>query len=282
VRTPSGGQSGQGSANSIASINAALPPSVRVAKLLAQGGQGVVFTGAVGGTPAAVKVYFPHQVEVRVDREVDALQRLSCRTIARLLWAGHIERDGESVRVVATELISGPPLSQLLSERPLSVDELGRVLYDVTDAISNFWAIRLVHRDLKPSNMIISNGRAVVIDLGVARCVDQASLTVTGATWGTLGYLSPEQTRGAKQLTCKSDLFALGVIALESILQRHPTGGDQLRLLSARFDQILPPTVARHPHAELIRRLLTTRPSRRPSPELLLGELAAFAKETGQ
>ena len=64
--------------------------------------------------------------------------------------------------------------------------------------------------------MIRPDGRACVIDLGVARHLDQTTLTALGITWGTLGYMSPEQTRAVRQLTCKSDLFSLGVILLES------------------------------------------------------------------
>lgn len=82
--------------------------------------------------------------------------------------------------------------------------------------------------------MLASNGRAVLIDLGVARHTTLTSLTATGNTWGTRGYLSPEQYSAAKGLTLKSDLFALGVVVLESLIGTHPTGRNQVELINAR------------------------------------------------
>lgn len=266
------------SLKSIAVVSGALPSNVRVTTLLAQGGQGVVYRGTVAGEAAAVKLYLPHQVETRIDREIEALRRLDCSAIAKLMWSGEVDIDGQPVRVVATQLIDGVPLNDLLRLRALTHDEVGALLYDVTEAICHLWTIRLVHRDLKPSNIIMLGGRAVVIDLGVARHVDQSPLTATGNTWGTFGYMSPEQTRGVKQLTCKSDLFALGIIAVESVLQRHPTSGDQLRLLSARMHESLPGLAAALPTGHLVRRLLMPRPTGRPAPDIVLGELAVFAR----
>lgn len=263
---------------SVQVVNGALPANVRVAAVLAHGGQGVVHRGTVDGSAAAVKLYLPQQVETRIDREIEALRRLDTPVIAKLLWSGEVTITGQAVRVVATQLVDGTPLNELLRQRPLVHAEVGALLYDVTDAISHLWRIRIVHRDLKPSNIIMLGGRAVVIDLGVARHLDQSPLTATGNTWGTLGYMSPEQTRCVKQLTCKSDLFALGIIAVESLLQRHPTNGDQLRLLAARLHENLPGAVAAVPTAPLVRRLLIPRATGRPVPENVLGELAAFAR----
>ena len=264
---------------SVADANLALPVNVRVSAPLAQGGQGTVFSGTVDGQPAAVKFYISGPYETRITREVDALRRVSCDVIAPLLWAGEVTLKGTQTWVVATRLIPGVPLDKVLTQRALSSDEISAVIYDVADAIGALWTLRVVHRDLKPSNIILgATGRATVIDLGVARHVDMTSLTASGSTWGTRGYLSPEQARSVKQLTCKSDLFALGVIAVECALQRHPTGGDQARLLTAGLDQNLPSIVAAMAVAPLVKKLLAYRPTRRPFPERVIQDLSAFSR----
>lgn len=262
----------------IADVNRSLPANVRVVDVLERGGQGTVYRGAVDGVAAAIKLYTTHPYELRVDRGIDALLRVTSRTIVRLLWSGAVSFGSEPVRIVATQLIAGAPLDKVLGQRALTPDEVGAVIVDVAEAVEALWEKRIVHRDLKPSNVILDGGRATVIDLGIARHVDQASLTATGSTWGTRGYMSPEQCRNVKQLTCKSDLYALGVIAVQCCTQVHPTGGDQQRLLTAGLSSGLPKKAAALPFAALVARLLEHRPTRRPLPADVLRELARFAR----
>ena len=264
-----------------ASLQKVLPKQVIITEVLAEGGQGIVFRGAVDSRPAAVKVYFAGQVQQRVDREIAALNRLKCRSVAALLWSGTVDLKGTTLAVVATALVPGRPLSQWIVEGPLTHALVGAVAYDVTEAIEHLWAGRIVHRDLKPSNIVVTpEGRACVIDLGVAKHLDLSPLTVVGMTWGTFGYMSPEQLQGAKQLTCKSDLFGLGVVLLECALGEHPSHQDQLRLLASRFHESLPPRVGAWPFAELAQRLLQPQPVRRPQPAYVASMLTAYAPKT--
>jgi eukaryotic-like serine/threonine-protein kinase len=258
--------------------NSALPANVRVTGVLESGGQGVVYRGTVDGRAAAIKLYTTLPYELRVDREVDALRKVTCVSIAGLLWAGSVKIGADDIRVVATNLVEGKPLNQVLGERALTEDEIGAVIYDATLAVQSLWDKKIVHRDLKPSNLIFDTGRATVIDLGVARHVDQATLTATGSTWGTRGYMSPEQCRHIKQLTCRSDLFAIAVIALECAIQRHPTNGDQQRLVVGGLSSTLPAKAARLTFAPLLQRMLELRTTRRPLPEEVLTTLSAYAR----
>lgn len=206
-----------------ANVSTCLPNNMTLYEPLPPGAQGVVYRGEIDGRPSAIKVYFPGHVEQRVQREVDALLAIECRCIVALHWAGSIQVDGRELQVVATELVEGASLSEILKSRRLSHEELGVVAFDCCQAIESMWSRRIVHRDLKPSNIVMtSDNRAKVIDLGVARHLEHSSLTTMGVTWGTYGYMSPEQTRFVRQLTCKSDLFALGIILVEAALGRHP------------------------------------------------------------
>jgi serine/threonine-protein kinase len=260
-------------------IRAHLPSEIQVHHLLSTGGQGVVYRGLVDSVDAAIKVYLPGQVDKRVEREIQALKDLDCRTIVDLLWSGRVNIQDYEVNVVATSFVEGTPLDEVVKKGPLeSLDQLGFIAYDVALAIQAMWARRIVHRDLKPSNILLRpSGRACVIDLGLARHLNDSSLTQIGATWGTFGYLSPEQTRRVRQLTCKSDVFALGIVVLEAALGRHPTRGDQLRLEAQGFHKVLPDEIADWVHADLIKRMLDPKPIRRPSPEEILEVLTDYS-----
>ncbi len=262
-----------------ANITPLLPPEVVLGDWLAEGGQGAVYKGSANGAAAAIKIYFPGQLQKRIDREIDVLQHLVCPTIVQLLWSGTITVDGNQLPVVATSLIPGMPLNTVIQKRRMDGDELGRLTWDVGHAIDQMWRRRIVHRDLKPQNLLLKpNGRTCVIDLGLARHVDRSTLTAVGMTWGTYGYMSPEQTKTVRQLTCKSDLFALGVIAVEAAIGRHPTNYDQLRLLAIGLHERLPGEVAGWKHASLLAQLLQPRPTSRPLPSEVLVKLAEYAQ----
>lgn len=264
--------------NSPSAVSSVLPNNLELVSVLDSGGQGVVFEGSCDGHPAAVKVYFPGQLQQRVEREVHALETIRSDSIVRLLWHGSLSHEGYDLPVVATELVEGVPLDEHLESNQSTPYELGTIAYDVAAAIDAMWRYRIVHRDLKPSNILMrKNGRVCVIDLGLARHMDRSSLTVMGATWGTYGYFSPEQLRGVRQLTCKSDVYALGIVLVESALGRHPTQGDQLRLFARQLDQNLPHEIDNWQHAPLLKRMLHSRPTSRPKPKQILNELDNFA-----
>lgn len=262
-------------------VSKSMPQEIKTSSLLAEGGQGVVYDGQVGGNAAAIKIYFPGQVLKRIQREVAALESLDCPNIVKLLWSGDVEIKGHGrLQVVATELAAGKPLHSILKAKSLTPNEIGVLAYDITNAISVMWDQRIVHRDLKPSNIVVSpEGQACVIDLGLARYVDRSSLTPFGVSWGTYGYLSPEQTKAQRQLTCKSDIYGLGVTLVEASLGKHPTQRDQLVLLASGFHQKLPSSLENWQFAPLLKRMLHPRPTVRPMPSQILSQLNEFRPE---
>jgi eukaryotic-like serine/threonine-protein kinase len=180
------------------------------------------------GSSLALKIYSPGQIEERTDREIDALRRIKSETLVTLVGSGRCQLRGDSCLWLETAFIEGEPLSTRIGRGPLNVSEVSTIIRDIAIAVEALWAERIVHRDIKPDNIMLTpTGRAVLIDLGVARHVDLSPLTTLGKTWGTEGYLSPEQATARRALTCKSDVFALGIVAQESLLGRHPTSRRQ-------------------------------------------------------
>ncbi len=254
-------------------IRGLFPNPIIISNILGIGGQGIVYEGEYSGVPAAIKVYFPGQIQQRIEREIESLRSLNCPNIVKLFWDGYLNVDIYRLNIVVTELISGQCLDRIINNS-LSSDQIETLLFDISIAIRALWEKRIVHRDIKPSNIIFRpNGRACLIDLGIAKHVERSTLTAFGYTWGTLGYMSPEQIKGAKQLTFKSDIFSLGVIAMESFLGHHPTNGDQLRLLASQFHLQLPDPVERWQYSQILKKMLNPSPIYRPNTVEIINSL---------
>jgi serine/threonine-protein kinase len=95
----------------------------------------------------------------------------------------------------------------------------------------------VVHRDIKPENVMLSGGRAVVADFGIARAVSVAGgerLTGTGLAVGTPAYMSPEQAYGSEEVDARADVYALGCVVYEMVAGRAPFEGDTPQALLAK------------------------------------------------
>src|ERR1700728_4135059 len=105
---------------------------------------------------------------------------------------------------LATAFVPGPSLSQVVREHwPLPAG--------LVEALQAIHAHGVVHRDLKPPNVLLANDGPRVIDFGISRAIEAASITASGAMFGTPGYMSPEQAQG-KSASPASDVFALGCV----------------------------------------------------------------------
>src|SRR6185503_18239440 len=103
----------------------------------------------------------------------------------------------------------------------------------ITGALAAAHARGLIHRDIKPANIVITtDGRAKVLDFGIAKLVDMPSTeatitsvpTVAGTILGTAEYMSPEQAEG-RPVDARSDIFSFGAVLYEMLAGRRPFGG---------------------------------------------------------
>lgn len=246
---------------------------------LQTGGQGAVFRAySAAGDELALKIYHADQLDERLQREIDALAALCDPTLVELVTSGACDLRGESCRYLVTRFIAGESLASMISRtgRPLPVPGVARIGRDIASAIKCLWSKRIVHRDIKPNNIMIRpDGGSVLIDLGIARHTERTPVTTAGSVWGTPGYLSPEQAM-ARPLTCRSDVFALGIVMQECLLGRHPTRGQQPHLISGG-----PRTQGLGPHipaslASLVDSMVHATAARRPLPEVVASQLERY------
>jgi serine/threonine-protein kinase len=137
----------------------------------------------------------------------------------------------------------------------------------VSRGIEAMWAKKVVHRDIKPGNVMQGkSGGFKIIDLGVAKHLDEKTITAFGTWCGTWGYMSPEQAIGRGGLTFRSDLFALGILAYEVSSGLHPYNRDQQVIMTVQMPPPLSSVAKVSPEVEsLVGRLLQPNAMLRPS-----------------
>ena len=153
-----------------------------------------------------------------------------------------VDRAGEVI-YFAMKLVRGSSLSHVLKTRhSLPASEIRTLLSEVGDALAYAARRGVVHRDIKPDNILqeAESGRYVVSDFGIARSVEAARLTETGATVGTPRYMSPEQARG-EAVDGRSDIYSLGAVAYHCLIGRPPFDKpDNVATLYAHVHEPLP------------------------------------------
>lgn len=198
----------------------------RVEEILGQGGMSVVYLARheVTGQAVAMKVMPPDlasqsNVRARFLEEAKALAKLDHPNIVHLYNYG----TDNGALVLAMQYVPGITWARLIGERKkLPWARVVQIALDTLAALHYAHERGIVHRDIKPSNVLIrEDGRATVMDFGIAKMTTSARLTGTGQTMGTVRYMSPEQVRGL-DVTPSTDLYSLGLAIYESIVGDVP------------------------------------------------------------
>ncbi len=123
--------------------------------------------------------------------------------------------DPDGTLYIVQDLIKGTTLTKLYAPEPVPAKILP-LLIDVADLLVMLHANHIVHRDLKPDNVMVRRGQkrdeAVLIDFGIALLDGQPD---TLKSYGTAGYMAPEQARGDTKLDGSADVYSLGRMILE-------------------------------------------------------------------
>ncbi|MFD5069416.1 serine/threonine-protein kinase [Streptomyces sp. NPDC058369] len=261
-------------------LEAGEPLSIGAYRLLGRlgaGGMGRVYLGrSAGGRTVAVKVVHPHfaldeQFRARFRREVEAARRIGAQWTAPVLDAD----PDAPVPWVATGYVAGPPLSAAVTEHGPLPEHAVRVLgAGLGEALAAVHERGLIHRDVKPSNVLLALDGPRLIDFGIARAIDAtASLTSTGVSVGSPGYMAPEQIRGT-DLSGAADIFSLGAVLAYAATGTAPFLGDSSAVLLYKVVHEEPELGELEGGLrETIAACLAKDPERRPTPDELARRL---------
>lgn len=220
-------------------IERTLDGKYRLDRLLGKGGMGAVYAAADLrlNRKVAVKViigrYFGNQIALRrFEREAQACARLNHPNITAIFDYGSI---GDSGAFLVMELLEGQTLRHELKNRGMLDPATAANWFDqLLEGIKAAHCAGVVHRDLKPENVLVTAGApgsAVlkILDFGLAKLAagestESGALTAAGAVLGTMGYMSPEQLKGAA-VDERADLFSLGVMIVEALTGARPFQG---------------------------------------------------------
>ncbi len=184
--------------------------------------------------PVAVKLFraAPRSDRSRFDAEVRLLAGLNHPVLVRVYDAGSEHDDA----FVVLELIDGPPLSEKLkAEAPMPSEDVADLGAELADALAYIHERGVVHRDVTPSNVLCApDGRARLVDFGIARLLESPRVTATATTIGTACYMAPEQVEG-RDVTPAADVYALGLVLLEALTGRREFVGSVHEVVAARL-----------------------------------------------
>lgn len=244
---------------------AAIPREIgefRILREVGRGGMGIVYEAEQPSMRrrVALKVLIPSIVASpkaveRFRREARAAGSLKHTNIVAVYQLG---QEG-GVWFSAMEFVEGRPLSEVIDDLRKTRKETGKPNTSRTltgsRSGSHAYYVRLaqmfasvaeglevahdhgvIHRDIKPSNLLLDpEGELRIVDFGLARLEDAASMTVTGDVVGTPSYMSPEQIVGLRDLDARTDVYSLGATLYEALTLRPPFVGPNLPALIGRI-----------------------------------------------
>ena len=219
---------------------AALADRYRVERELGEGGMATVYLAhdVRHDREVAIKVLLPELAAViggdRFLAEIRTTANLQHPHILPLFDSG--AADGFLFYVMP--FIRGESLRDRLSrEKQLPIGEAIRIATEVAGALDYAHRHGVVHRDIKPENILLYEGRALVADFGIALAASKAGgarMTETGMSLGTPHYMSPEQAMGERDISPRSDVYALGCVTYEMLVGDPPFTGPTAQAIVAK------------------------------------------------
>jgi eukaryotic-like serine/threonine-protein kinase len=209
--------------------------------VLGAGGMGKVYKvrNVISDRVEAMKVLLANlagqkELADRFLREIKLLASLNHPNIAALNTA--LTLDNQLVMMM--EYVDGATLASRLQQGPIPPADAVNYSDQLLSALSYAHKLNVIHRDVKPANMMLTpQGVIKLMDFGIARPNNEAGMTVTGTTLGSLNYMSPEQVRG-EPVDQRSDLYSMGVALYEMVTGQLPfRGHSNYSVMSAHLQE---------------------------------------------
>jgi TolB-like protein/Tfp pilus assembly protein PilF len=208
----------------------------KILEKLGEGGMGVVYRAEDTKLKRVVALKFlspeltrDPEARERFVREAQAASALDHPNICTIHEIDETE-DGQTFIAMAS--YEGESLRTKIERGPLSLDEALDIGSQVAQGLASAHERGIVHRDIKPGNILITrDGLVKIVDFGVAKLSGITKITRTGATLGTVSYMSPEQLRG-NEVDQRSDIWAVGVVLYEMVTGEAPFRGEYEQAIS--------------------------------------------------
>jgi Tol biopolymer transport system component/tRNA A-37 threonylcarbamoyl transferase component Bud32 len=222
-------------------LSASLADRYLIERELGQGGMATVYLAqdVRHDRKVALKVLRPELAAIigaeRFLSEIKTTANLQHPHILPLFDSG--EADGFLFYVMP--FVEGETVRDRISrEKQLPVDDAVRIAKEVASALDYAHRRNIIHRDIKPENILLHDGAALVADFGIALAVSRSDggsrMTETGMSLGTPHYMSPEQAMGQREITARSDVYALGCVLYEMLTGEPPFNGPTPQAIVAR------------------------------------------------
>lgn len=179
----------------------------------------------------AIKI-LPEQLTVnpmavkRFEREARLISQLDHPHIVRVLDFFYIDEDTTPCMVM--QYLPGGTLTQHLQRNPtLTLVDMVDIIRQLSEALDYAHSLDIVHRDIKLDNVLLyDTGQVALSDFGLARALNETTMTNTGSLLGTPYYMSPEQIQPNRYpLDHRADLYALGIMSYVLTTGTYPFSG---------------------------------------------------------
>ncbi|MFI5210982.1 MAG: serine/threonine-protein kinase, partial [Gemmatimonadales bacterium] len=221
-------------------LAAALADRYRIDRELGQGGMATVYLAHdfKHDRQVAIKVLRPELAAVigaeRFLSEIKTTANLQHPHILPL----HDSGEADSFLFYVMPYVEGESLrDRLHREKQLPIADAVRIATEVASALDYAHRHNVVHRDIKPENILLHDSSALVADFGIALAASKAGgtrMTETGMSLGTPTYMSPEQAMGEREITPRSDVYALGCVTYEMLVGEPPFSGPTAQAIVAK------------------------------------------------
>ncbi|HUV28806.1 MAG TPA: protein kinase, partial [Anaerolineales bacterium] len=211
----------------------------KIQSLIGQGGMASVYKANDPNLhrAVAIKVIHPHlsnnpEFFRRFEEEATAVAQLRHPNIVQVYDFSH----DEDLYYMVMEFVMGETLQTRLirlneSKRRMSIKEAISFTAEICEAAFYAHERGMIHRDIKPANIMLDvNGRAILMDFGIARMVDASQHTATGTVLGTAMYMPPEQIQGL-QIDARADIYSIGITLFEILSGKPPFEADSAMTL---------------------------------------------------
>jgi serine/threonine-protein kinase len=233
----------------------------KIGDALAMGGMGEVYLAddIRLGRKVALKLLPPQFTDNwdrvrRFEQEARAASALNHPNIVTIHEIGQTD----SLHFIATEFVDGETLREHMAKTRMTIGEVLDVAAQIASALQAAHEAGIVHRDVKPENVMLRRDHLVkVLDFGLAKLAPQPAMGVDplaptksmvktnpGVVMGTVGYMSPEQARGA-EIDMRTDIWSLGVLLYEMVSGRTPFDGETPSHVIVSILESEPPQLAR-------------------------------------